>query len=168
VKSLICSFDAKSGVLCSKCEAKLRSGSLTSQDVEASIKLTRLAERSPEISKFTLTKAAQADGDLVLVLRSSDVNAIRSNPAISEKIENEFQRRVWFVESEASDRSFVESLFYPVRVVTVNLFWLPDGSKMTKIIASGSAQKSKLGIDKISKIAKAVRNMDLLVEFEQK
>jgi len=103
-----------------------------------------------------------------LVLRSSDVNAIRSNPAISEKIENEFQRRVWFVESEASDRSFVESLFYPVRVVTVNLFWLPDGSKMTKVIASGSAQKSKLGIDKISKIAKAVRNMDLLVEFEQK
>lgn len=168
MKSLICSFDAKSGVLCSKCEAKLRAGTLSQEDIDASIKLTRLAERSPDISKFTLFKAAAADGDLILAMRSSDINAIRSNPSIEQKIEREFNRKVWFVESETSDRSFVENLFYPIRVLSVNLFWSPDGTKLTKVIAEANAQKIRLDADKISKIAKAVRNMDLLVEFEQK
>ena len=35
MKSPICSFDAKSGVLCRKCETKLKSGSITQDDVEA-------------------------------------------------------------------------------------------------------------------------------------
>ncbi|MEO9319492.1 MAG: hypothetical protein ABI361_02350 [Nitrososphaera sp.] len=168
MKSLICAFDAKSGVLCSKCDAKLRAGDLTPDDIDASIKLTRLAERFPEIAKFTLFKAASADGDLVLVVRASDVNAAKSNASIPQRIEREFNRKVWFVESDTSDRSFVENLFYPVRILSVNLFWLPDGTKLTKVMAEGNAQRARLDTSKIAKIAKAVRNMDLLVEFEQK
>ena len=167
MKSLICSFDAKSGVLCSKCESKLQAGQISQDDIDASIKLTRLAERNPEISKFTLLKATTADGDLVLALRGSDINAIRANKSIAAKIEGEFGRKVWFVDAEASDRNFIESLLFPVRVLTLNFFWLPDGSKLTKVIAAGGPN-TKLEGDKIVKITKAVRNIELLIEFEKK
>ena len=57
MKTPICSFDAKTGSLCSKCESKLKTGHLSVGDVEASIKLTRLAEKNNILDKFTLVGA---------------------------------------------------------------------------------------------------------------
>ena len=37
MKTPICSFDAKSGILCGTCENKVKNGSLTKGDVEVSI-----------------------------------------------------------------------------------------------------------------------------------
>ena len=168
LKSPICSFDAKTGVLCAKCETKLRAGDITQDDVDASNKLAKIADRNQDVNKFTLLKGVRVDGDVVLVLRSPDVSALRSNGALSERIESDFGQKVWFVESEASDRRFIEGLFHPLRVLSVNLFWLPDGNKLTKVIASGNVSRSRFDLGKVQKIAKAVRNIELLVEFDKK
>ncbi|HKX82420.1 MAG TPA: hypothetical protein VJL54_09215 [Nitrososphaera sp.] len=168
MKSPICTFDAKTGVLCSKCEAKLRAGDLSKDDVDASIGLARLAEKNQDVNKFTLQKAFRVGNDFVVVLRSPDVSVLRSNSALAERIESDFGRRVWFVESEASDRRFIEGLFHPLRVSSVNQFWLPDGYKLTKVIASGNLPRSRVDIEQVKKIAKAVRNIELTVEVEQR
>lgn len=154
--------------MCSKCEAKLRGGDITQDDVDASTRLAKLAERNPDINKFTLLRAMRVDGDFVIVLPSPDVGILRGNDALVEKIESVFGQKVWFVESEATDRRFIEGLFQPIKVLSVNLFWLPDGNKLTKVIASGSVTRSRLDLDKVRKIAKATRNMELVVEFEQR
>jgi hypothetical protein len=58
--------------------------------------------------------------------------------------------------------------------MTVNLVWLPDGNKITRvIIAAGKSDQLRSistasTIQKIQKIAKFARNIELLVEFEQK
>lgn len=163
MKSPICSFDAKSGVLCTKCEEKLHSGGISQDDVDASTRLTRLAERDSNINKFTLVRAARIDGDFVLVLRRPDVSALRSNASLADKIEREFGQKVWFAESEASDRRFIENLLHPLKVTAVNQFWLPDGNKLTKVIVS---QKVQFDMEKVQKIARAVRGIELLVEFQ--
>jgi hypothetical protein len=165
LKSVICPFDAKSGVLCAKCESKLESGSITADDVKAAIKLARLADQSQQVDRFTLLRGAQVDGDFVLVLRSLDVIAIRDDSNLADRIEGEFGQKVWFVESEASDRRFIEGMLHPLKVLSVNLFWMPDGSKLTKAVASGDPKRARVNIEKVVKIAKAVRNIDLLVEF---
>ncbi|HZC88250.1 MAG TPA: hypothetical protein VE199_01420 [Nitrososphaera sp.] len=163
MKSPICSFDAKSGVLCTKCEEKLHSGGISQDDVDASTRLTRLAERDSNINKFTLVRAARVDEDFVLVLRRPDVSALRSNASLADKIEREFGQKVWFAESEASDRRFIENLLHPLKVTAVNQFWLPDGNKLTKVIVS---QKVQFDMEKVQKIARAVRGIELLVEFQ--
>jgi transcription antitermination factor NusA-like protein len=168
LKSPICPFDAKSGVLCSKCESRLESGGITRDDVEAAIRLARLADRSQDVDNFTLLRGAKVDDDFVLVLRSPDVIALRGNSALAHKIEGEFGQKVWFVESEASERCFVEGLLYPHRVLSVNLFWLPDGNKLTRAIVAGDGKRARVNIEKVQKIAKAVRNIELLVEFENR
>jgi transcription antitermination factor NusA-like protein len=166
MKTPICSFDAKTGVLCSKCESKLSSGDITHDDIDASIRLTRLAEKNQDINKFTVVRAAQVSGDYVLVVRSPDISVLRHDPSIARKVENEFGGKVWFVEAEASDRVFVENLLYPARVVSVNFFWLPDGAKLTKaVVANKDIQR--LDVKKIQQISKTIRNIELLVEFEQ-
>ena len=168
MKSPICPFDAKSGVLCSKCESKLESGGITRDDVEAAVRLARLADRSHDVDRFTLLRGAKVDDDFVLVLRSPDVTALRADMALAGKIEGEFGQKVWFVESEASDRRFVEGLLHPLRVLSVNLFWLPDGNRLTKVIVAGDGKRARVNIEKVVKIAKAVRNIELLVEFENR
>ncbi|MFL6382452.1 MAG: transcription elongation factor NusA [Nitrososphaeraceae archaeon] len=168
MKTPICTFDAKTGILCAKCETKLRLGHLKQADVEGAIKITKLAEHNQDINKFTMVGAAKVDGDFVLILRGSDISVLRANTMLPTKFEHEFQSKVWFVEAEATDKRFIENLFFPLRVLTVNLIWLPDGNKLTRVIIAGKSNnsESKTTIEKIKKIAKEIRNIELLVEFE--
>jgi transcription antitermination factor NusA-like protein len=166
LKTPICSFDAKSGVLCRKCEAKLKSGSITQDDVEAATKLIGLADHNQEVNKFTLVRATRVHGDFVLVFRSSDVSALRGNEELASKIEKQMGQKVWFVETEASERRFIESLFHPLKVLSVNFFWLPEANKLTKVIIADDAKNTSVNIEKVQKIAKAIRNIELLVEFK--
>jgi transcription antitermination factor NusA-like protein len=166
LKTPICSFDAKSGVLCRKCEAKLKSGSITQDDVEAATKLIGLADRNQEINKFTLIRGTRVQGDFVLVLRGSDVSALRGNEELASKIEKHMGQKVWFIETEASDRRFIESLFHPLKVLSVNFFWLPGANKLTKVIVADDGKNVPIDIEKVQKIAKAIRNIELLVEFK--
>jgi hypothetical protein len=166
LKTPICSFDAKSGVLCTKCEAKLKSGSITQDDVEAATKLIGLADRNQEVNKFTLSRATRVYGDFVLVFRGSDVSVLRGNEELASKIEKQMGQKVWFVETEASERRFIESLFHPLKVLSVNFFWLPEANKLTKVIIGDDAKNTPVNIEKVQKIAKAIRNIELLVEFK--
>jgi hypothetical protein len=169
LKTPICTFDAKTGILCSKCDAKLTSGQLNQAAVYSSIKLAKLAEKDEEISKFTLVGSHKVDDDYILFLRTSDIITIRGNPAIAKKFGGEFNANIWFVEAEGTDRRFMENLFYPQRILNMNLIWLPDGNKLTRVIVSqGSAKRSNFPVDveKIRKVARAVKNIDLIVEFE--
>ena len=167
MKTPICTFDAKAAVLCTKCETKLRSGHLTDADVDGAIKISRLAERNQDVNKFTMVRASEIDGDFILSLHGSDISVLRTNPSLIKKFEDEFQRKVWFVEAEATDRRFIENLFFPAKVLTINLIWLPDGSKSTRVIVSTrSKSELQLNIKKIKKITKELRNIELLVEFE--
>jgi transcription antitermination factor NusA-like protein len=165
LKTPICSFDAKSGMLCRTCEAKLKSGSITQDDIDAAKKLISLADRNQEINKFTLIRGTRVNGDFVLVLRGHDVSVLRGNQELANKIEKEMGQKVWFVETEASDRRFIESIFHPTKVLSVNFFWLPGANKLTKVVLADEPKDMQYNLDKVQKIAKAVRNIELLVEF---
>jgi transcription antitermination factor NusA-like protein len=166
LKIPICTFDAKTAILCAKCETKLRSGQLTDIDIEGAIKITKLAERNQDVNKFTMTSASKVDEDFIITLSGPDISTIRSNSTLSKKFEDEFQSKVWFIEAETNDKRFIENLFFPIRVLAVNLIWLPDGSKLTKVIISASNKFEESRIEKIKQIARKIRNIELLVESE--
>lgn len=162
-------FDAKTGILCSKCDAKLTSGQLNQAAVYSSIKLAKLGEKDQEINKFTLVSSHKVDDDYILFLRTSDIITIRSNPSIVKKFAGEFNANIWFVEAEGTDRRFMENLFYPQRILNMNLIWLPDGNKLTRVIVSQESDNRSsfpLDLEKIRKVARAVKKIDLIVEFE--
>ena len=166
MKTPICTFDAKTAILCTKCESRLRSGHLTDTDIEGAIKITKLAERNQDINKFTMTAASKVDNDFIISLSGSDISTIRSNSILLKEFEDEFQSKVWFVEADATDKRFIENLFFPARVLAVNMIWLPDGSKLTKVIISASNKFEESKIEKIKQIARKIRNIELLVESE--
>ena len=166
MKTPICSFDAKTGILCSKCESKLKTGHLSVGDIEASIKLTQMAEKNNVIDKFTLVGAYKVDGKLILILLTSDISTLRSDNELLNNIKKEFNDNVWFVESGASERRFIENLIFPIKISSINLVWLPDGNKLTKIIVSNKKnQNKKIDTNNITRIAKEIKNIELLIEY---
>lgn len=169
MKTPICSFDAKTGILCSKCESKLKSGHLTEGDVYTSIKLTKLAEKNNTIDKFTLTGAYKLEEGLIMVLPSSDISIIRSDENIMNKIKEEFKENIWIIETGATEKRFIENLVYPVKIDSINLVWLPDGNKLTKIVISEKKNKNKIVEEvKIKRIASKIKNIELLIEYVKK
>ncbi len=164
----ICNFDARTGMLCGNCEARLRKGEISQADVEASKAIAQLSERVPELSKVTLKRAFGAAGSYVMELEQGDLPAVRSNPSISSELEAALGGKVWFVGAGSSDRRFLEDLLFPAKVLTVNTVWMPDGEKKTKVIVPGKRSERKIGdFDKLRVAVKQARGMELLVETER-
>ena len=162
----ICIFDAKTGVLCPKCESRLKNGELSKIDVECSIKLIKLSDKNQDIDKLNLIGSQKIDGDYVLILKDSNVSHINSNDKIISSIEKEFNGKVWFVEANSSVRKILENLFFPIRILKTNMIWLPDGNQVTQVtIESKDYEKVSSIIEKVKKIVNVVRNIELVVEI---
>jgi len=166
-KAPICNFCIKTGILCPDDTRKLKEGAISELDVETSIRLGKLVERSAVLNNVTLVKALEVDGELVLLLEKGDVAKLKAFPETIGLIERSLGRKVWFLESGVTDRKLLEDLFYPIRIVAVNILWLPDGSKLTKVILplSKKLANEKLNLDLIKKVAKVISDLDIIVEF---
>ena len=169
MKVPICTFDAKTGVLCPKCESRLKNGELSDVDVECSIKLIKLSHKSQDIDKLNLIGSQKIDEDYVLILKDSNVSHINSNDKLLSSVEEEFKGKVWFVEANSSIRRFLENLFFPIRILKTNMIWLPDGNQVTQVtIESKDYEKFISIIEKIKRIVNAVRKIELVVEIAGK
>ena len=155
------------GVLCPQCDSKLRSGQLSDVDVEVSIKLTKAAEKNQAISKINLIKANQVGSDYLLVLEPGSLAPLRYDLAFQKDLQNVLGSKVWLTEADTTARKVLEDLFFPVRISNVNTVWLPDGSRLTKVVIPGRrTERFPHDTDRIGKILKDVRGIDLMVEFE--
>jgi transcription antitermination factor NusA-like protein len=169
LKVPICTFDAKTGVLCPKCESRLKNGELSDVDVECSIKLIKLSHKNQDIDKLNLIGSQKIDEDYVLILKDSNVGHINSNDKLVSSVEEEFKGKVWFVEANSSIRRFLENLFFPIRILKTNMIWLPDGNQVTQVtIESKDYEKFISIIEKIKRIVNAVRKIELVVEIAGK
>jgi len=164
----ICAFDAKTGILCAKCQAKLTAGQISDADIQASKMLVKLSDSIPEINKMALLKTHEVGGNYVLEMEQPDVAVARSRPEIKQKLEDGLKGKVWLIPNSNSDRRFLEELFYPIRILTVNTVWLPDGSKLTKVIVPGRRpDRLRAEIEALTKIVKEVKGIELMVESER-
>ncbi len=169
MKVPICIFDAKTGVLCPKCESRLKNGELSKSDVECSIKLIKLSRNNQDIDKLNLISSQKIDEDYVLILKDSNLSHINSNDKLINSVEKEFNGKVWFVEANSSIRRFLENLFFPIRILKTNMIWLPDGNQVTQVtIESKDYEKFISIIEKIKKIVNVIRNIELVVEISGK
>ena len=168
IKLPICNFDAKTGILCAKCESKLKNGEILKADVQASKALIHLADDFSELNKVTLKRSFESGGNFVLEFEPGDLNHLRTNPKLSQELDNAMKGKVWVVGAGGSDRKFLEDIFYPAKVVTVNTVWLTDGGKRTKVIVPARRSERYAGdFEKLRDMVKQARGIELLVETER-
>jgi len=168
VKLPVCNFDAKTGILCANCEARLKKGEISDADVRASKIMVVLANGGSDFDRFTLKRASNVGGSFLLELEETNMIALRSNPDLRRKLEAAFGGQVWAVAAEGDDRRFLEDVLYPAKILTVNTVWLPDGRKRTKVIVPAKRSERKIGdFGRLRDAVRQARGIELLVETER-
>jgi transcription antitermination factor NusA-like protein len=169
MKLPICIFDAKNSVLCPQCEGKIDSGLLTQADASASIILANIAKSNKEIEDFSMYSCKEFDGNFILSLAKNDIMVIRQSRTIYGLLQDQFKGKIWLVEADESDNRFIEDLFFPTKILSINSVWAPGGIQKTKAVVSGRwTPKFPIDTKKVVEIVKNARNLDIEIEFEDK
>ena len=169
MKLPICIFDAKNSVLYPPCERKVEDGELTRADVDASIKLAKLGKSNQDIDKFTLYSCREFDGNFVLSFSKNDIMIIRQSRVLYGLIQDQFQGKIWLVEAEENDKKFIQDMFFPTKILSINSVWAPGSVQITKAVVSGKwTPKFPINIETVIQIIKNARNLDIEIEFENK
>jgi hypothetical protein len=168
LKLPICNFDAKTGILCANCEAKLKSGQISRADIEASRALVNHSDHNPLLNKAELTHAYETGGAYILEFVTPDFMHLRDDQTLRSSLESALKTKVWLVQKGSSDRKFLEDLLHPVKVLTVNTVYHPDGTKRTKVIVPSRRMERQVGdFDKLRSAARKARGIELLLETER-
>ena len=169
MKLPICIFDAKNSVLCPPCERKVEDGELTKADVDASIILAKLGKSNQDIDKFTLYSCREFDGNFVLSFSKNDIMIIRQSRVLYGLIQDQFQGKIWLVEAEENDKKFIQDMFFPTKILSINSVWAPGSAQITKAVVSGKwTPKFPINLETVIQIVKNARNLDIEIEFENK
>ncbi len=167
MKTALCSFCLKSGILCPSCQKKLRSGEVSEVDLETARILLSLETLYPPLQETRFYKALEADGVLAIVVGQGDVARVLSyGGKIIKDLGEKVGKRIRVLEYGVDDRKFLEDLFAPLSIITINTIWLPDGSTETRVILKRGRQRApQLNITALKEIAKSLRGITLRVEF---
>jgi transcription antitermination factor NusA-like protein len=167
VKTVLCKFCLQSGILCQKCESKLRSGTITQTDLKIARLLLSLEKHFPSLQDVYFHKAVETDGALAIIVGPGQVSRLLGyGGKIVRKLKEQTGKSIRVIEYGTNDRKFLEDLFAPLNIVTINTIWLPDGSTETRVILKKSRRSSfKISLEALKEIAQKVKNMTLRVEF---
>lgn len=167
VKTLLCDFCLRSGMLCSACKEKLRSGKVSPVYVEIARRFQKLEKKYPSFSRISLHKAVDIGGTVALVVgRGNIAYALSRGGKIIRKIGDEIGKDIRLFEKGSSNREFLEDLFAPYQILTKNEIWLPDGSVVTGVVLKGGRRRLKeRKIEELVEVAQKLQNIALRVEF---
>ena len=166
VKTVLCDFCLRSGVLCSVCKERIRSGEVTPTYVKVARLLVDMEKRYGSIGKISLHDVVEAGGTAALLVGRGEISYVLSRGGrIIREIEREIGKDVRILEKGAPDRKFLEDLFAPHQVITTNKIWLPDGSVITGVVIRGHKRLSDRKLEELGAIVRELRGMTLRVRF---
>ena len=167
MKTELCSFCLKSGMLCQKCAAKVKAGDITDIDLRVARLLLSLEEKYPSLQNVCFYKAIDVNKTLAVLVGRGDVPRILGyGGKIVKAIGDETGKSVRVLENGVDDRKFLEDLFIPLSILTINTIWLPDGTTETRVILRRKrGGQLPFDLKAIKEIAQKVRKMSLRVEF---
>jgi transcription antitermination factor NusA-like protein len=167
MKTELCSFCLKSGILCQKCSAKVKSGEISQLDLKIARLLLSLEEKYPSLQNVCFYKAIEVEKTLAIIVGHGDVPRLLGySGKIIKALSDETCKNVRVLEYGVDDRKFLEDLFIPFSILTINTIWLPDGTTETRVILKRK-RGSQLPFDlkALKEIASKVRKMSLRVEI---
>jgi transcription antitermination factor NusA-like protein len=154
-------------MLCQKCSAKLESGEVSELDLKVARFLLSLEEKHPSLQNVYFRKAVDVDKTLAIIVGSGDVPRLLGHGGkIIRALSEETGRSIRVLEYGVDDRKFLEDLFAPLSIMTINTIWLPDGTTETRVILrKRRGAQPPFDVKALKEIARKVRNMILRVEF---
>ncbi|HYB67718.1 MAG TPA: hypothetical protein VEC43_05270 [Candidatus Acidoferrales bacterium] len=169
VKTILDAFCVKSGILCRRCEEKLEKGQITDLDLKVIQRMVELEKEHPVLQDVTYHRSVEADGMMAVLVDRKDVPRLLGGGAkVVKDLGDTFGKRVKLISYGGDDREFLEDLFSPLSILTINTIWIPDGSTETKVILTGrQPRRMPVNLDIVKTMAQELKGMTLRIEFER-
>lgn len=131
--------------------------------------MVELEKDNPVLQDVTYHRSVDADGVMAVLVDKKDMPKLLGGGAkIVKDLGETFGKRVKLISYGGDDREFLEDLFNPMSILTINTVWIPDGSTETKVILTGRRPRNMpVDVDKVRRIAEELKGMTLRVEFER-
>ncbi|MCS6769190.1 MAG: hypothetical protein NZ570_01985 [Candidatus Caldarchaeum sp.] len=165
----VCTFDLKTGVLCSSCEEKVRRGEISSLDVEIMRFILELERRMPYLASLNYVKSVKVDDYLFLVLRERSLSALEQDKQaeVRRVLSERFRLKVELVEDSRDLNKFIQNLVHPARVLAVNKMWLPDQSTEIRVIID-EERKLRAPLNILAQVVKMFKGLSMSFESQRK
>jgi transcription antitermination factor NusA-like protein len=139
---------------------------VSSGDFEIARLLLSLEEKYPSLQDVYFHKAVETSGVLAIVVKRGDVPRLLGyGGKIIKALGKKTGKTIRVLEYGADERKFLEDLFVPMRILTINTIWLPDGTTETRVILKSARARARM--EALKKIAQKVRGITLRVEFSR-
>ncbi|MCK4933718.1 hypothetical protein KAS06_03515 [Candidatus Bathyarchaeota archaeon] len=147
----------------------VKSGKVSETYLEVARLLLSLENKYPPLQSVSFHRAVEVGGVLALVVGRGDVPRLLGyGGKIMRAIEEKTGKSVRILEKAVDNRKFLEDLFAPLPVMTINTIWIPDGTTETRVILRKRGRRPPpMNIEAMKQVAKAVRNIVLRVEFSR-
>jgi transcription antitermination factor NusA-like protein len=154
-------------MLCQKCSAKVKAGEISEVDLKIARLLLSLEEKYPSLQNVCFYKAVEVEKTLAIIVGHGDVPKLLGySGKIVKAIGDETGKNVKVLENGVDDRKFLEDLFTPFSILTINTIWLPDGTTETRVILKRKrGAQLPFDVKALKEIASKVRKMSLRVEI---
>jgi len=166
VKLPICVIDAQTNTLCRKCKQLYREGKISDIDIEISKIIIDASKSSKDLKGISFYSSYELSDVVMVITRKQDV-ALLSSPEIVDKIKQNTQKEVRFLEKTNNPKKLVESLLDPVPIVNVTTLYLPPFSDKEYKIEIEKKFKGKLPIPEeiIVQTITSVLDTEAYIEF---
>jgi transcription antitermination factor NusA-like protein len=139
---------------------------VTEIDFKIARLLLSLEEQFPFLQGVHFHKAVEADRILAILVNKGDVPRILSHGGkIVKTLGEKTGKTIRVLEYGVTERKFLEDLFVPLSILTINKIWLPDGTTETRVILKRGRRKRIPNVNATKVIAKKIRGITLRVEF---
>ena len=155
-------YNPQNSVLCPRCEGKIQSGKLTKADIDASMSLAKIVKSDKVVDSFTLHSCKEIYGDFILSLEKDDIMTVRQSHTLYGTLQKQFKGKIWLVEAEETDSRFIEDMFFPIKILSINKVWMQNGVNRTKVVISGRwTPKFPIDTEKIIKSSRMSETLTL-------
>ncbi len=136
-------------------------------DLKIARLLLSLEEKYPSLQSVCFYKAIEVEKTLAIIVGHGDVPRLLGySGKIIKALSDETGKNVRVLEYGVDDRKFLEDLFIPFSILTINTIWLPDGTTETRVILKRKrGTQLPFDLKALKEIASKVRKMSLRVEI---
>jgi len=139
---------------------------VTDTDLKIARLLLSLEEEYPPLQNVYFHKAVEADDVIALLVGRGDVARMLSyGGKIAKILGQKTGKKIRVLEHNSDERKFLEDLFAPLNIITINKIWLPDGTTETRMILKKGRKKPPINMKATKEIAKRIHGITLRIEF---
>lgn len=149
--------------LCPTCQKLMDEGEISEFDIELGNVLMNLAKSNKYLHDLTVLKLVETDMHVFVIVQKGQIDKVKkAEKQIFAKLENILKRKIIYLEKSKSPRVLVDSLLYPIKMMSHSLVIIPpDGAKEIKVqIRKKFKEEVPLSMNETSKLTKEMLGMD--------